>query len=93
MGDGTLDVVWSLAGFGGGVVLLFIVILILALPMRIFGKLLINALIGFALLLLFNFLGGALFSFRLALTPFNALLVGTLGVPGLVILVILTLIL
>ncbi len=73
--------------------MLLVILFILAIPMRIFGKLLINAIIGFVLLLLFNFFGDVLFSFRLALTPFNALLVGTLGVPGLVILVILTLIL
>ena len=82
------------------VVLLFILSLgllyllgrLLAFSMKSILKLLINALIGAALLLLFNWIGGG-FGLHIGVNPITAIVVGLLGVPGMVLLLILQVIL
>jgi inhibitor of the pro-sigma K processing machinery len=60
-------------------------------PLRLALRVLLNTLLGFAALLLLN-LAGKLTGFTLGLNLFNALTVGVLGVPGLVLLVLLRLV-
>lgn len=88
-----MGVIWMLLAFGAGLLLLYILAMLLVVPLKWIGKLIISSVIGFVVLLVLNFIGQALFGFSIALNPLNALIVGVLGVPGLVLLVIFTLIL
>lgn len=71
-----------------GLILLYIVGMILVIPIRILMKLLINGLIGGIVLFIFNLVGG-IFGVSLVINPLNAIIVGFLGVPGVVLLLIL----
>ena len=68
------------------IVLAVIVVLrILAKPIRFIFKLLINTVLGFVLLWLINFFGGGI-GIALELSLINALIVGLLGIPGVLLL-------
>ena len=60
-------------------------------PLRLAMKVLLNTLLGFAALFLLN-AASALTGFSLGMNLFNALTIGVLGVPGLVLLALLRLI-
>ena len=62
-----------------------------SVPLRLALRLLINTLLGFAALYLLR-LAAPLTGLTLGLNPFNALIVGVLGVPGLVLLILLKLV-
>lgn len=55
---------------------------------KILKKLLINTILGAVLLAVINF-AGLYFSFNIALNIYSALIIGILGVPGLILLIIL----
>lgn len=74
-----------------GIILLFILGRLLLVPLKVVLKLVYNALIGAIAILLVNFIGG-LIGFQISLNIYTAFIVGTLGVPGLVLLIILKLI-
>lgn len=67
------------------------VIQLFSAPLRLALKVLLNTLLGFAALFLLNLASG-LTGLTLGLNLFNALTVGILGVPGLVLLVLLKLV-
>ena len=67
------------------------VIQLFSTPLRLALKVLLNTLLGFAALFLTNLASG-LTGFTLGLNLFNALVIGVLGVPGLVLLVLLKLV-
>lgn len=69
------------------VLVVFIILKILSLPMKLIIKLLINALIGAIVIWLINLIG-ANFDFSLTLNWVTALIVGILGIPGVIILLI-----
>lgn len=71
-----------------GVAILFIVLKLLALPMKIIIKLVINGLVGGLIIFVINLIG-ANFGFMIDLNWITALIVGLLGVPGVVIVAIL----
>lgn len=71
-----------------GVGVLFIVLKLLALPMKLIIKLVINGLVGGLIIFLVNLIG-ANFGFTIDLNWITALIVGILGVPGVVIVAIL----
>lgn len=76
-----------------GIVVITVIAIVLAVkllsaPIRIAGKLLINALVGFAVLFLLNFAGG-LIGISLGINWLNAIVVGLLGAPGVVLLLLL----
>lgn len=75
-----------------GLVLLYIAGMILVIPIKILMRLLINGLIGGVVLFFFNLIGG-IFGISLVINPLNAIIVGFLGVPGVVLLLILQIIL
>ena len=75
-----------------GVAVLFIVLKLLALPMKIIIQLVINGLVGGLVIFIVNLIG-ANFGFMIDLTWITALIVGFLGVPGVVIVTILQFIL
>lgn len=70
------------------VLILFIVLKILALPMKIIMKFIINAIVGGAVILVLNFFG-----IGIVLTWLTAAIVGFLGVPGVIIVLIMQFIL
>lgn len=71
-----------------GVVLVgFIILKILAFPMKLIIKLLINALVGGIILWVLNLIGAG-FGFTILLNWATALVVGILGVPGVILVVL-----
>lgn len=85
-------VIPNILAFLFGLVLLYIIGLILVIPIKIIFKLIVNGIIGGVILFLFN-LVGSLFGVSIVLNPLNAIIVGLLGVPGVVLLLILQVIL
>lgn len=77
----------TLLAFALGLVLLYIVGILLVVPIKFIVKLIINGLIGGIGLLLFNLIGGV-FSLYIPINPFSALVVGLLGIPGLILLIV-----
>ena len=71
-----------------GMLILFVVLKIIALPIKIIIKLMINAAIGGIILFILN-LVGASFGFAISITWITALIVGLFGVPGVIIVLIL----
>lgn len=67
-----------------GILILFIILKILALPMKIIIKLIINAFVGVVVLYLLNLIGVGI-----VINWITALIVGFLGVPGVIIVAIL----
>ena len=67
------------------------VIQLFSAPLRLALKVLLNTLLGFAALFLLNLASGVT-GFTLGLNLLNALIVGILGVPGLVLLALLKLV-
>ena len=82
---------YTIGAFLMGLFLLFILAKALVVPIRILIKLLINGLIGGVFLLLFNLVGG-IFNLAVAINPLNAIIVGILGIPGVIIILILQMI-
>ena len=70
-----------------GVLLLFLLGKLFKTSLRWALKLLFNALIGFAGLLLLNFIGAPI-GIGLKLNWFNAIVTGVLGVPGVILLLL-----
>lgn len=75
-----------------GLFLLYILGMVLVVPIKILIKLLINGLIGGVVLLLFNLIGG-IFNLTIAVNPLNAVIVGFLGIPGVILILILQMVL
>ncbi|MCI8481926.1 MAG: pro-sigmaK processing inhibitor BofA [Clostridia bacterium] len=71
-----------------GVAILFVVLKLLALPMKLIIKLVINGIVGGVIIFVVNLIG-ANFGFTIDLNWITALVVGILGVPGVVIVAIL----
>lgn len=86
-----MDILWAILAFGGGILILFLICKLLAVPLKIILKLVGNAIVGAVVLILFNLVGG-IFGFTLPLNALNALVVGVLGIPGILLLVVLRLI-
>lgn len=74
--------------FALGIILLFLVARLLFGPLRIVGRLIWNALLGGVLLYLINLVGGKV-GLHLPLNPVSALVVGFLGIPGVILLLVL----
>ncbi|WP_246566031.1 pro-sigmaK processing inhibitor BofA family protein [Tissierella simiarum] len=75
-----------------GLFLLYIIGMILVIPIKVIMKLVINGIIGGVLLFIFNLVGG-LFGLGIALNPLNAIIVGFLGIPGVILLLVLQIVL
>lgn len=67
-----------------GVLILFVILKILALPMKIIIKLVINAIIGIVVIYVLNLFGAGL-----VLNWITSLIVGFLGIPGVIIVALL----
>lgn len=69
-------------------IVLVVVLKLISLPFKLIIKLVINALIGGIILYVINLIG-AQFGFTLDITWITSLIVGLLGIPGVIIVVIL----
>ena len=78
----------AILAYAFGLLLLYVVGRALIVPLKIVIRLVYNALIGGVVLLLLNFIGGY-FGLHIALNPVTALIVGFLGVPGIIMLLVL----
>ena len=67
--------------FGIGLLILWILFKVFRWPLKVLGKLIVNAIMGAIVLVLVNLIGG-FFGFTLPITAFTSLIVGLLGVPG-----------
>lgn len=74
-----------------GIILLFVFGRLFLAPIKVVLKLALNSLFGAAAILLANW-AGRIFGFHMALNIYTAFIVGTLGVPGFVLLAVLKLI-
>lgn len=78
----------TLVAFALGVMILCIVLKIISFPIKMIIKLVINAVVGGAVLFLINYFGATI-GFTLDINWLSALIVGVLGVPGVIIVAIL----
>jgi inhibitor of the pro-sigma K processing machinery len=69
------------------IVFLLIIVKVFTWPIKLFFKLLANAVLGVILLLVVNFIGGY-FNFFIGINWATALIAGCFGVPGVVFLVV-----
>lgn len=74
-------------GFLVAIIVLFIILKLLALPLKIIIKLMFNALIGGVVLFLLNIVG-ARFGLIIDINWISTLLVGFFGVPGVILVLI-----
>lgn len=74
-----------------GIILLLILGRLLFVPLKVVMKLIYNALLGAVAIFLVNLIGG-IFGFHMAFNIYTAFVVGILGIPGFILLVILKLI-
>lgn len=65
-----------------GIIFLYIFGRLFYRPMRIILKLVLNTILGVAVLLVINFVGDSLFGFHIAINVFSMLITGLLGLPG-----------
>lgn len=82
----------SVLAFAFAAILLYLIARILLVPFKLIIKLVINALIGGVLLIIFNLLGAPL-GLNVGINVITALVVGFLGIPGLILLILIQLIL
>lgn len=68
-----------------GVILLYIIGRLLLIPIRIIFNLIVNAVIGGAMLLIVNLIG-SFWGVTIGVNPITALVAGLLGVPGVILL-------
>lgn len=76
--------------FIGAIIAVFIILKILAWPIKKIIKMVINIVVGGLFLVIVNYIGGN-FDFVIPINWITALIVGILGIPGLIVLIILTL--
>lgn len=72
--------------FGLGLIYLFV--WILYYPLKFTTKIILNGLAGVLVLVLINFVG-TFFAFSIPINPVTALMVGFLGIPGVILLILL----
>jgi inhibitor of the pro-sigma K processing machinery len=76
--------------YAAGLILMLVLVRLFLKPLKVVMKLVLNALLGALALLIANWIGG-LFGFHIAFNVYTAFIVGTLGVPGFILLVLLKL--
>ena len=82
-----MDVITNILLLAGVIVALYVLIKILAAPIKLIFKLLLNTVLGFLLLFLANFVGG-FFDFSIPVNLVTCLISGVFGIPGVIFLVI-----
>lgn len=79
-------------GFIGAIIALIVIVRILKWPLKITLKLFINVVIGITLLFVFNTFGPNMLGITVPINLITALVVGLLGIPGFIGIVIFSLI-
>ena len=74
--------------FAASICFIFLFGRIFVKPLKFICKLALNSILGGLLILLINYIGGW-FSFHIGLNIFTSVLIGLLGVPGAILLIIL----
>ena len=88
-----MHIPWELiASFALGLALICLTGYLLLVPMKFLWRLLAGGVLGALTLMLVNLVGG-LFGFSVAVTPFTAMAVGFLGLPGAVLVILLQILL
>ena len=82
-----MDMLSTILLGAGIIVALYVLIRILAAPIKKIFKLLINAVCGFALLFVANFIGG-FFDFSIPINIITCIVAGAFGIPGVIFLVV-----
>ncbi len=77
----------SIAAFTFAAFLLYIIARLLLVPVKLIIRLIGSALVGGVLLIIFNLLG-SLWGIKIGINIITALVVGFLGIPGLVMIII-----
>lgn len=70
-----------------GIILLFLLVKILAWPIKIMWKLMVNGVLGVVLLVIINFIGKH-FAITIGINAWTALIAGFFGIPGVLFLII-----
>jgi len=83
-----METISSLLILGAFVLVCYVLIKIISAPMRWILKLMINTALGFAALFVLDFFGEFI-GFTLGINIVNAVVVGLLGVPGVILLALL----
>ena len=78
-----------MAAYAIGILLLYIIGKTFAKPFKLFGKVLLNLVLGAVILLAINYVGQYI-SFNIPFNILTSLIVGFLGIPGVVLVIILT---
>lgn len=76
-----------------GLVLLYFLGWLFIISTKLLIRLIINSVIGGICLIVFNLVAGAFFQFSIGVNPISALIVGFLGIPGVLLLILLKFIL
>ena len=74
--------------FGGALILILLLGRVLLIPIKMLGKLILNSILGAVIVMVINFVGMS-FGFVIPLNIINAVIVGVLGIPGAIMLLIL----
>ena len=82
-----MEMLYTVLLIAAVVVAAYVLIKILAAPIKKIFKLLINAVCGFALLFLANFVGG-IFDFSIPVNILTCIIAGAFGIPGVIFLVV-----
>jgi inhibitor of the pro-sigma K processing machinery len=82
-----MDILCTVLGLAAVGVAVYVLIKILATPIKWIFKLLINGVCGFALLFAANFVGG-FFDFAIPVNLITCLVAGAFGIPGVIFLVV-----
>ena len=82
-----MDTIYEILLFAGIAVAAYVLIRILAAPIKLIFKLLINAIVGFLLLFAANFVGG-FFNFAIPVNLLTCLVSGIFGIPGVIFIVV-----
>lgn len=82
-----MELITNIAVIAGVLVALYVLIRILSAPIKLVFKLLLNALSGFLLLFLANFVSG-FFDFSIPVNLLTCLIAGAFGIPGVIFLVV-----
>ena len=82
-----MEMLYTALMVGAVGVALYVLIKLLATPIKWVFKMLINGIFGFALLFLANFVGG-FFDFAIPVNIITCLVAGAFGIPGVIFLVV-----
>jgi inhibitor of the pro-sigma K processing machinery len=82
-----MEMLYTVLLIAAVVVAAYVLIKILAAPIKKIFKLLINAVCGFALLFVANFIGG-FFDFSIPINIITCIVAGAFGIPGVIFLVV-----